>query len=85
VLQAFLDETKCTSALPKVIVTGYKELNLIYYFTAGETEVGVKFTLQTASLALYVGSAAATAAGVLAEADITKVTSKQVHVCYLLE
>lgn len=27
------------SALPKMIVTGYKELNLIYYFTAGETEV----------------------------------------------
>lgn len=27
------------SALPKIIVTGYKELNLIYYFTAGETEV----------------------------------------------
>ncbi|WIA42672.1 hypothetical protein OEZ86_008632 [Tetradesmus obliquus] len=38
-LQAYLDETKCASALPKVIVTGYKELNLIYYFTAGETEV----------------------------------------------
>ncbi|WIA22223.1 hypothetical protein OEZ85_004551 [Tetradesmus obliquus] len=38
-LQAYLEETKCASALPKVIVTGYKELNLIYYFTAGETEV----------------------------------------------
>jgi ribosome-binding ATPase YchF (GTP1/OBG family) len=38
-VQAFLEETKCASALPKVIVTGYKELNLIYYFTAGETEV----------------------------------------------
>lgn len=25
--------------MPKMIVTGYKELNLIYYFTAGETEV----------------------------------------------
>jgi obg-like ATPase 1 len=41
-VQAFLDETKCSSALPKVIVTGYKELNLIYYFTAGETEVCLK-------------------------------------------
>jgi hypothetical protein len=38
--QAFLEESKCVSALPKMIVTGYKELNLIYYFTAGETEVG---------------------------------------------
>lgn len=40
-LQALLDETKCVSALPKMIVTGYKELNLIYYFTAGETEVSM--------------------------------------------
>lgn len=38
--QAFLDETKCVSSLPKMIVTGYKELNLIYFFTAGEKEVG---------------------------------------------
>jgi obg-like ATPase 1 len=38
--QAFMDETKCVSALPKMVVTGYKELDLIYYFTAGEKEVG---------------------------------------------
>jgi ribosome-binding ATPase YchF (GTP1/OBG family) len=29
-----------------VIVTGYKELNLIYYFTAGETEVRELHTVQ---------------------------------------
>lgn len=38
--QAFLDiEPKSVSTLPKMIVQGYKELDLIYYFTAGETEV----------------------------------------------
>ncbi|KAG1659337.1 hypothetical protein FOA52_008391 [Chlamydomonas sp. UWO 241] len=38
--QAFLDtEPKCVSALPKMIVQGYKELDMIYYFTCGETEV----------------------------------------------
>ncbi|KAJ3269060.1 hypothetical protein HDV01_001900 [Terramyces sp. JEL0728] len=38
--EAFLKEaTGAVSALPKMITTGYKELNLIYYFTAGEKEV----------------------------------------------
>ena len=37
--QALLDETKCVSALPKMIVTGYKELNLIYYFSECEKVV----------------------------------------------
>ena len=37
--KAFLEESKCVSALPKMVVQGYKELDLIYYFTAGETEV----------------------------------------------
>lgn len=37
--QAFLDQNKITSALAKIIVTGYKALNLCYYFTAGEDEV----------------------------------------------
>jgi GTP-binding protein YchF len=36
---AFMEESKTTSALPKMIQTGYSELNLIYYFTAGEKEV----------------------------------------------
>ncbi|KAJ3108352.1 hypothetical protein HDU97_001477 [Phlyctochytrium planicorne] len=36
---AYLAETKCQSALPKIITVGYKELNLIYFFTAGEKEV----------------------------------------------
>ncbi|KAJ3259616.1 hypothetical protein HK103_002170 [Boothiomyces macroporosus] len=38
--EAFLKEANgAVSALPKMITTGYKELNLIYYFTAGEKEV----------------------------------------------
>lgn len=37
--QAFLDQNKTTSALAKIILTGYKALNLCYYFTAGEDEV----------------------------------------------
>jgi GTP-binding protein YchF len=36
---SLIDESKTSSALPKMIVTGYKELNLMYYFTAGEKEV----------------------------------------------
>lgn len=38
-VEAFLKETGAVSALPKIITTGFKELNLIYYFTAGEKEV----------------------------------------------
>lgn len=37
--RAFLDQNKTSSALAKIIVTGYKALNLCYYFTAGEDEV----------------------------------------------
>ncbi|KAI8464841.1 MAG: P-loop containing nucleoside triphosphate hydrolase protein [Monoraphidium minutum] len=48
--KAFLDETKCQSVLPKMIVTGFKELNLIFYFTAGETEVRC-WTIQQGTLA----------------------------------
>merc|ERR1712241_802864 len=33
------DETKCTSVLEKIIVQGYKGLQLQYYFTAGPDEV----------------------------------------------
>jgi len=36
---AYLAKNKTTSALAKIIVTGYKALNLCYYFTAGEDEV----------------------------------------------
>ncbi|KAJ3127487.1 hypothetical protein HK098_006265 [Nowakowskiella sp. JEL0407] len=32
-------QKECASALPKIITTGYKALNLIYFFTAGEKEV----------------------------------------------
>ena len=35
----FLKKSGQISQLPKMITTGYKELNLIYYFTAGEKEV----------------------------------------------
>ncbi|XP_053206414.1 obg-like ATPase 1 [Panonychus citri] len=37
--QRFLNENKCTSALDKIIVTGYKALQLCYFFTAGSDEV----------------------------------------------
>lgn len=37
--KTFLEENKIESALEKIIVNGYKALNLIYYFTAGEDEV----------------------------------------------
>lgn len=35
----FFDQQKTSSALSKIVVTGYKALNLCYYFTAGEDEV----------------------------------------------
>lgn len=35
----YLKEIGGTSILPKIIVTGYKTLQLIYYFTAGADEV----------------------------------------------
>jgi len=38
-LKAYLEETKCTSVLEKIITQGYKGLQLQYYFTAGEDEV----------------------------------------------
>lgn len=34
-----LEETKSESAMPKIIQTGFQALDLIYYFTIGETEV----------------------------------------------
>uniref|UniRef100_A0A7S0UYI7 Obg-like ATPase homolog n=1 Tax=Polytomella parva TaxID=51329 RepID=A0A7S0UYI7_9CHLO len=37
--QAFLDEHKVGSCMPKMVVQGFKELSLIYFFTAGEKEV----------------------------------------------
>jgi obg-like ATPase 1 len=49
-LKAFCDETGAVSTLPKVIATGYEQLNLIHYFTAGEKEVRC-WTLQRGSLA----------------------------------
>lgn len=39
-LKAFDDAAEgAKSALPKMVVQGYKELNLIYFFTAGDKEV----------------------------------------------
>jgi len=38
-VKAYLDETKCTSVLEKIITQGYKGLQLQYYFTAGADEV----------------------------------------------
>ncbi|KAL7735006.1 hypothetical protein ACLKA6_011270 [Drosophila palustris] len=37
--KAYEDETKCKSQLEKIIVTGYKALQLEYFFTAGPDEV----------------------------------------------
>merc|ERR1719468_203180 len=37
--KAYIEETKCTSVLEKIIVQGYKALGLQYFFTAGEDEV----------------------------------------------
>jgi len=36
---AYLEENKVTSALEKIIVQGYKALQLMYYFTGGHDEV----------------------------------------------
>lgn len=36
---ALIEESKVSSALDKIIVTGYKSLGLCYFFTAGEDEV----------------------------------------------
>lgn len=37
--KAYEEETKCHSVLDKIIVTGYKALQLEYFFTAGPDEV----------------------------------------------
>lgn len=37
--KAFIEENKCDSVLDKIIVTGYKALQLEYFFTAGPDEV----------------------------------------------
>jgi obg-like ATPase 1 len=37
--EALLKELGTSSVLPKIVVTGYKALQLIYFFTAGEDEV----------------------------------------------
>ena len=37
--KAFMEENKANSALDKIIVQGYKALNLVYFFTAGPDEV----------------------------------------------
>ncbi|XP_025107448.1 obg-like ATPase 1 [Pomacea canaliculata] len=37
--EAYLKEVGTTSALEKIIVNGYKSLNLIYFFTSGKDEV----------------------------------------------
>lgn len=37
--KAYIEENKCDSVLDKIIVTGYKALQLEYFFTAGADEV----------------------------------------------
>ena len=41
----FIKESGAQSVLPKIITTGYKELNLVYFFTAGEKEVRGKLNV----------------------------------------
>jgi len=48
--KAYCDETKCTSILDKIVVQGYKALQLQYFFTAGEDEVKA-WTVQRGSTA----------------------------------
>lgn len=37
--KAYIEENKCPSVLDKIILTGYKSLQLEYFFTAGADEV----------------------------------------------
>jgi len=48
--KAYIEETKCDSVLDKIIVTGYKTLQLEYFFTAGPDEVRA-WTIQKGSKA----------------------------------
>jgi len=48
--KAYCEETKCTSVLDKIIVQGFKALQLQYFFTAGEDEVKA-WTVQKGSTA----------------------------------
>merc|ERR1712112_148920 len=48
--KAYKEETKCTSVLDKIVVQGYKALQLEYFFTAGPDEVKA-WTLQRGSKA----------------------------------
>lgn len=48
--KAYCEETKCTSILDKIVVQGYKALQLQYFFTAGEDEVKA-WTVQRGSTA----------------------------------
>ena len=48
--KAHIEETKCTSSLNKIVVQGYKALQLQYFFTAGPDEVKA-WTIQKGSKA----------------------------------
>jgi len=48
--KVFIEESKVVSVLPKVITTGFSQLGLIYYFTAGEKEVRA-WTIRDGTLA----------------------------------
>lgn len=51
--KAYEDETKCKSVLDKIIVAGFKALQLEYFFTAGPDEVKA-WTIQVSVLLLYI-------------------------------
>merc|ERR1719208_607152 len=48
--KAYIEETKCATSLDKIIVQGYKALQLQYFFTAGPDEVKA-WTIQKGSKA----------------------------------
>jgi GTP-binding protein YchF len=71
--QTFLEQNGISSGLPKMITIGYKELNLIYFFTTGEKEVR--------AWTVYNGASAPEAGGVI-HSDFTKAFIKAEVVSY---
>lgn len=66
--KAFMEENKANSALDKIIVQGYKSLQLMYFFTAGPDEVKA-WTIQVLRLKCH---SSATFTSLLVEQKGTK-------------
>ena len=54
--KSYLEENKTTSNLEKIIVTGFKALGLMYFFTVGTDEVGGSWEAICSYLHLIMGS-----------------------------